>query len=96
MAPRKSAFQSWMLILLAALYLSQVYPTPVLAEDVAVVVNPRVPVDDLSFSELRRILLGDRQYWSSGRRVTLLIPPISTLTETQLVRASVALNGRSS
>ena len=90
MGPRKSAFQRWTLILLAALCLSQVYPTPVLAKDVAVVVNPRVPVDDLSFSELRRILLGDRQYWSSGLRVTLLIPPISTLTETQLVRASVA------
>jgi len=34
--------------------------------------------------------LGDRQYWSSGLRVTLLIPPISTLIESQLVRASVA------
>ena len=90
MGPCKGAFQRWILILLAALCLSQVYPTPVLAEDVAVVVNPRVPLDDLSFSELRRILLGDRQYWSSGLRVTLLIPPISTLTETQLVRASVA------
>ena len=90
MAPRKGIFQRWMLVLLAALCLSQLYPSPVLADDVAVVVNPRVPLDDLSFSELRRILLGDRQYWSSGLRVTLLIPPISTLTEGQLIRASVA------
>ena len=90
MAPRKGVFQRSMLVFFAALCLSQVYPTPVLADDVAVVVNPRLPLDDLSFSELRRILLGDRQYWSSGLRVTLLIPPISTLTETQLIRASVA------
>jgi len=90
MAPCKGAFQRWMLVLLAVLCLSLVYPSPVLADDVAVVVNPRLPLDDLSFSELRRILLGDRQYWSSGLRVTLLIPPISTLTEGQLIRASVA------
>jgi len=41
--------------------------------DIAVVVNRDVPIDDLSFSELRKILLGDRQYWSSNLRVTLLI-----------------------
>ena len=42
-------------------------------EDIAVVVHPDVPVDSLSFAELRRILLGDREFWSSGVRVTLLI-----------------------
>ena len=41
--------------------------------DIAVVVNRDVPIDNLSFSELRKILLGDRQYWSSDLRVTLLI-----------------------
>ena len=41
--------------------------------DIAVVVSRDVPIDDLSFSELRKILLGDRQYWSSNLRVTLLI-----------------------
>jgi hypothetical protein len=30
-------------------------------------------VDNLSFAELRRVLLGDREFWSSGVRVTLLI-----------------------
>ena len=42
-------------------------------EDIAVVVHPDVPVDNLSFAELRRVLLGDREFWSSGVRVTLLI-----------------------
>lgn len=43
------------------------------AADVAVVVNPDVPVNDLSFAEVRKLLLGDRQFWSSNLRVTLLI-----------------------
>jgi hypothetical protein len=43
------------------------------AGDVAVVVNPGVPVDNLTFTELRRLLLGDREFWTAGMRVTLLI-----------------------
>ena len=35
--------------------------------------NPSVAVDNLSIAELRRILLGDREFWSAGARVTLLI-----------------------
>jgi hypothetical protein len=41
--------------------------------DIAIVVRPDVPVDSLSFSELRKLLLGDRQFWASNLRVTLLI-----------------------
>jgi len=41
--------------------------------DVAVVANREVPVDNLTFAELRKILLGDRQFWTSNVRVTLLI-----------------------
>jgi hypothetical protein len=40
-----------------------------------VIVHPDVPADDLSLGELRRLFLGDRQFWSSGLRVTLLVPP---------------------
>ena len=43
------------------------------ASDVAVVVQPNLPVDDLTFAELRKILLGERQFWSSNVRVTMLI-----------------------
>ena len=43
------------------------------ASDIAVVVRPDVPVDNLSFADLRRLALGDRQFWSSNLRVTLLI-----------------------
>jgi len=41
--------------------------------DIAIVVRPDVPVDNLSFAELRKVLLGDRQFWSTNVRVTLLV-----------------------
>jgi hypothetical protein len=41
--------------------------------DVAVVVRPEVPVSDLTFGEVRKLLMGDRQFWSPGMRVTLLV-----------------------
>jgi hypothetical protein len=43
------------------------------AGNVAVVVHAGVPVDNLSLAELRRVLLGDRQFWTPNLRVTLLI-----------------------
>jgi hypothetical protein len=43
------------------------------AGDIAVVVNPDVKVENLSFSELRKILLGDRQFWPTGQPVTLIV-----------------------
>ena len=65
----------WALLLVAGLWLAMVSPADAAppAGEVAVVVHPDVPVNDLSFAEVRKLLLGDRQYWSSSLRVTLLI-----------------------
>ena len=41
--------------------------------DIAVVVRPDTPADNLSFSEIRKLLMGERQFWNSSLRVTLLI-----------------------
>ena len=41
--------------------------------DVAVVVGPDTPVVNLSFTDVRKLFMGDRQYWNSNLRVTLLI-----------------------
>ena len=41
--------------------------------DIAIVVSSNVPVDNLTFAELRKLLLGDRPFWSSNLKVTLLI-----------------------
>lgn len=40
---------------------------------VAIVVHPGVPVSDISFDELRRIFLGERQFWPDRSKVTLLV-----------------------
>jgi ABC-type phosphate transport system substrate-binding protein len=46
---------------------------PAFAGDIAIVVRPDVPVDSLTFAELRRLMLGDRQFWASNLKVTLLV-----------------------
>ncbi|HUL14567.1 MAG TPA: hypothetical protein VLV88_01105 [Terriglobales bacterium] len=43
------------------------------SSDIAVVVHPDTPVDDLSLADVRKVFLGDRQYWNSRLPVTLLI-----------------------
>ena len=43
------------------------------ARPLAIVVNSSVPVSGLSFTELRRIFLGEQQYWSDRSKVTLLV-----------------------
>ena len=41
--------------------------------DVAIVVGPDTPIDNLTLSEVRKLFLGDRQFWTGAQRVTLLI-----------------------
>jgi hypothetical protein len=41
----------------------------------AVIAHGGVPVDDLSLAELRKIFLGDRQFWEGDLRVVVLVPP---------------------
>lgn len=43
------------------------------AGDVAVIVRPDTPVENLSFADLRDLVLGERQFWNSSLRVTLLV-----------------------
>ena len=61
-------------ILLAAVLWTGVASSPAAGDaDIAIVVRPDVPVDNLTFGELRRLMLGDRQFWTSNLRVTLLV-----------------------
>jgi phosphate transport system substrate-binding protein len=39
----------------------------------AIVVNKGVPVNGLSFTDLRRIFLGEQQFWPDRSKVTLLV-----------------------
>lgn len=61
------------LFVLVGTFLAVLAPATI-ERPVAVIANNSVPVHDLSFVELRRIFLGDRQFWSSELRVALLVP----------------------
>lgn len=41
--------------------------------DIAVVVHPDTPISNLSLADVRKVFLGDRQYWSTNVPVVLLI-----------------------
>jgi ABC-type phosphate transport system substrate-binding protein len=41
--------------------------------DIAVVVRPDTPADDLTLAQTRKLLLGEQQFWNSNLRVTLLL-----------------------
>jgi hypothetical protein len=43
------------------------------SSDFAVIVNPDTPVTDLSLEDVRKIFLGDHQYWTAKIPVMLLI-----------------------
>ncbi len=40
---------------------------------IAIVVNPKSAVTDISFAELRRIFLGEQQFWPDRSKITLLV-----------------------
>jgi ABC-type phosphate transport system substrate-binding protein len=46
---------------------------PSAGENLAIIVNRDNPVDNLSTAELRRIFLGARGHWTSGRRITIVM-----------------------
>jgi hypothetical protein len=48
-------------------------PVSARAGDIAIVVRPDTPADDLSLGEIRDLMMGERQFWNSSLRVTLLI-----------------------
>jgi ABC-type phosphate transport system substrate-binding protein len=50
------------------------FPSTLAAEgDIAVVVRPDLPIDDLTLPQTRKLLLGEQQFWNSNLRVTLLL-----------------------
>jgi hypothetical protein len=52
---------------------------------IAVIVNPDTPVSDLSLEDVRKIFLGDRQYWTAKLPVVVLMrAPVSRERDTVL------------
>ena len=71
-------------VLVLVLVLGMLVPG-VRAGALAVVVNPSVGVDDLSFAELRRIMLADRQFWTTGQPITVIVRGPVALERTVLL-----------
>ena len=68
-------------------------PTTVAATDsLAVVVSPDVEIDELPFTELRKIMLGDRQFWKSGKRITLIVRGPDSPEREQLLKQVYKMN----
>jgi ABC-type phosphate transport system substrate-binding protein len=63
----------WTMYWLCALFAGPMAAQTTRGADIAVVVNPDTPVNDLSLGEVRKVLLGERQYWNSKLPVVLLI-----------------------
>lgn len=64
--------------LLTLSWLCMLFRCPLAAQtmrgaDIAVVVHADTPVNDLSLAEVRKVFLGERQYWNSKLPVVLLI-----------------------
>jgi ABC-type phosphate transport system substrate-binding protein len=64
---------SWVLVWTWMAFQGQLAAQTLRSDDIAVVVNQDTPVSDLSLSEVRKVLLGERQYWNAKLPVVLLI-----------------------
>jgi ABC-type phosphate transport system substrate-binding protein len=48
-------------------------PPRAAAEPMAVIVHPDTPVENMTLAEVRRVFLGDRQYWNAETPVVLIV-----------------------
>jgi hypothetical protein len=73
MPRRTRILTGWLLALSCWLVAFQATSRAQAAGDVAVVVHADVAVDNLTLADLRRVTLGDREFWPGSARITLLI-----------------------
>jgi len=59
--------------LVKAFILSLLFLAGAAASPVAIVVSADVPVDEMSFADIRKVFLGERQFWNPNLRVVLLM-----------------------
>lgn len=66
--------------------------TASLGEPLAIVVNPSNSSDNLSFSDLHSIFVGSRNYWSNGRRITIVMREPGDPERTAILREVCDMN----
>jgi hypothetical protein len=72
----RSRFHGGAALLVGAIALSiggSARPALPAGESMVVIVNPETPVENLSFAEVRRVFLGERQYWNAETPVVLIV-----------------------
>ena len=62
------------------------------AEPLVIVVNRSNPVNNLSFTELRRVFLGERSHWGNDRRITLVFRDPGELERNVILRDVCGMN----
>lgn len=62
-----------LLFLSCVLWATTARPAGPASGSIAIVVHPDTPIGDLSIAEVRKVFLGDRQFWNSNLRVVLLV-----------------------
>lgn len=55
-------------------------------DPLVVVVNRRNPIDNITSSDLRRFVLGERSSWPDGRKVTVVMRPVDDPDRAVLLR----------
>lgn len=72
--------------LLLALLSGLALPAEAIGGDIAVVVRPDTPADDLTLFQTRKLFLGEQKFWSLSLGVTLLVRPPATRERDVLLR----------
>src|SRR5215468_12055135 len=63
-------------------------------EGLAIIVNTKNPVGNLTLWQLREIFLGERQWWPSRRRVVLCALPAGSAERQTVLRVVYAMNDK--
>lgn len=50
-----------------------------------IITHADVPAEDLSLAEVRKLFLGDRQFWTGNLRVVVLVPPAGSSERARLL-----------
>jgi len=71
--PKVTSLRSCLLLVLLALAAAPAFAHAQDSFAVAIVVHPDAAVDNVSFSDLRRIFTAQQQFWGDNSRITLLV-----------------------
>jgi ABC-type phosphate transport system substrate-binding protein len=61
-------------------------------EGLAIVVNRQNPIDNVTLGQLRQVFFGERRWWSSKRRVTLVARPRGAAERQPVLRVIYRMN----